>query len=69
MCLFSPLCKNDQEEAAIRGFTDSKHASKETLVRTREEHEDENLLEHGADLTVLLRNYISESWNILKVTE
>ena len=29
ICLFSPLCKNDEEEAAIRGFTDKQHASKE----------------------------------------
>ena len=28
-----------------------------------------NLLEHETDLTMLLRNYISESWTILKVTE
>ena len=28
-----------------------------------------NLLEHGTDLTSLLRNYFSEFWNIPKVTE
>ena len=34
MCLFSPLCKNDEEEAAIRGFTDNRHASKESRQQT-----------------------------------
>ena len=34
MCLFSPLCKNDEEEAAIRGFTDNQHASKESGQQT-----------------------------------
>ena len=34
ICLFSPLCKNDEEEAAIRGFTDNQHASKESRQQT-----------------------------------
>jgi len=32
--VFSPLCKNDEEEAAIRGFTDNQHASKKLRQQT-----------------------------------
>jgi len=34
MCLFRPLCKNDDEEGAIRGFNDNQHASKESQQQT-----------------------------------
>ena len=34
VCLFSPLCKNDEEEAEIRGFTNNQHPSKESQQQT-----------------------------------